>query len=227
MFNEAPLIAGFLHHLRVIAPQAELIVVDGGSADGTAILAAELADRVIRAPCGRARQMNAGAAAAKGDIFWFLHVDSELPKTAAAALRRALADERLAGGCLRLEIPRPEFIYRVTDQLGNAGVQLFRVALGDHGIFCRRAAFVMIGGYPDVPILEDAELYRKLRRVGGVQQLKPRIISSARTYERLGRYRTTATYFLILLLYMLRIPIPFLNKVYCRLHTTAPRPTTR
>ncbi len=130
-------------------------------------------------------------------------------------------NERLVGGCLRLEIPRRELIYRLTDQIGNAGVQIFRLALGDHGIFCRRAAFEAIGGYPDVPILEDAELYRKLRRVGEVRQLQPRIISSPRTYERLGRYRTTATYFLILVLYILRVPIPSLHKLYRRLHATA------
>ena len=220
VLNEAPLIANFLRHLRAVAPQAELIVVDGGSIDGTAGLAAPLSDRVLSAPRGRARQMNAGAAAARGDILWFLHVDSELPATALTAIQNALKNERLVGGCLRLEIPRRELIYRITDQLGNAGVQIFRLALGDHGIFCRRAAFEAIGGYPDVPILEDAELYRKLRRAGGVKQLKPRIISSPRTYERLGRYRTTATYFLILVLYVLRVPIPSLHKLYRRLHTT-------
>ena len=119
-----------------------------------------------------------------------------------------------------MEIPRRELIYRISDQIGNAGVQVFRIALGDHGIFCRRAAFEAIGGYPDVPILEDAELYRKLSRIGGVKQLKPRIISSARTYERLGRYSTTATYFLILALYILRVPISSLHKLYRRFHAT-------
>ena len=93
VLNEAPLIANFLQHLRAVAPRAELIVVDGGSTDGTAVLATPLADRVLGAPRGRARQMNAGAAAAHGAILWFLHVDSKLPATSLEAIGSALQND--------------------------------------------------------------------------------------------------------------------------------------
>src|SRR5947199_239484 len=83
---------------------------------------------------------------------------------------------------------------RLSDSLGNLGVSLFGFALGDHGIFCRRAAFRQVGGYPIVPILEDAELYVRLRAVGRMTQLREKIVSDPRTFERTGRYRTTAIY---------------------------------
>ncbi|MFL6531412.1 MAG: TIGR04283 family arsenosugar biosynthesis glycosyltransferase [Chthoniobacterales bacterium] len=218
VLNESELVSPFLEHVRTIAPQAELIVVDGGSSDGTPDLAAGFCDRLLRTQRGRAKQMNAGAASALGEVFWFLHVDSQLPRDAIEAIERCLTNPEIAGGCFRLEMPRRELTYRVTDALGNFGVDLFRIALGDHGIFCRRSAFDKIGGYPDVPILEDAELYRNLGKVGDVKQLKPAIRTSARSFERVGRYRTTTTYAAILALYVVGVPIPLLHKVYLRLH---------
>ena len=218
VLNEAALISPFLLHARVIAPQAEIIVVDGGSLDGTAELAEPLADRVLVVARSRAAQMNAGAAIAQGDVLWFLHVDSTLPVAAVADIARLLQNPRITGGCFRLRIQSERWIYRISDSLGNVGVDLFRLALGDHGIFCRRAAFRAIKGYREVPILEDAELYRKLRRTGRVQQLPTFIISSPRAYEKSGPIRTTITYFAILVLYLLGARIETLYAMYRRLH---------
>ena len=167
VLNEAELIAGFLRQLRDLGPNLEIIVVDGGSSDGTWSLAEPLADRVILARRGRASQMNAGAEIARGEVLWFLHADLDVPPGSVAEIESALTDPRMVGGCFRLRFPRRELIYRVSDSLGNVGVDLFGFALGDHGIFCRRAAFRQVGGYPEVPILEDAEIYRRLRRRGG------------------------------------------------------------
>jgi len=115
-----------------------------------------------------------------------------------------------------LRYPRLEWIYRVSDALGNLGVEIFGFALGDHGIFCRRSAFVRVAGYPLVPILEDAELYLRLRGVGRMKQLREKIVSDPRTFERGGRYRTTAVYFLILVLYVAGVSISRLNRIYRR-----------
>ncbi|MFN3650273.1 MAG: TIGR04283 family arsenosugar biosynthesis glycosyltransferase [Armatimonadota bacterium] len=215
--GEAEGIEAFLRHLRERAPDAEVIVADGGSTDGTPELARPLADRVVQSAPGRARQMNAGAGAASGELLWFVHADSRLPERSAAALAEALRDPRLAGGCFRLRIPRPEPVYRISDRLGNLGVDLFRIALGDHGIFCRRAVFAAVGGYPDVPLMEDAELYRRLRKHGRVRQLPLEIETSPRRYERHGPYRTTALYALILALYAAHVPLPLLARIYARL----------
>ena len=215
--NEVALIAGFLAHLREELPGAELIVVDGGSEDQTATLATRQADRVLRSPRGRAKQMNAGAAVAEGEVLWFLHADSLVPPGARVSIARAFDDPKIVGGCFRLRFPRRQWVYRVSDRLGNVAVDLFRIALGDHGIFCRRAAFARVGGYPDVPLMEDAEFYRRLRHAGRVRQLPAYIVSSPRRYEQLGPMRTTAFYLIILALYLAKVPPETLFLIYRKL----------
>jgi rSAM/selenodomain-associated transferase 2 len=216
VLDEAELIAGFLRKLRSLGANLEIIVVDGGSSDGTWSIAEPLADRMIPARCGRASQMNAGAEIARGEVLWFLHADLEAPLSSIGEIQSALSNPRNVGGCFRLRFPRRELIYRVSDSLGNVAVNLFGFALGDHGIFCRRVAFHQVGGYPEVPILEDAEIYRRLRGGGRMVQLRDKIVSNPRAFEAHGRYRTTAVYFSILALYVLGIPIRVLNRIYRR-----------
>jgi rSAM/selenodomain-associated transferase 2 len=204
--------------LRVRAPLAQIIVVDGASQDETRSIAEALADVTINAPRGRASQMNAGAAIATGEVLWFLHADSILPHSAVRGIGSALKDPGTVGGCFRLRFPSNKLVYRISDSVGNLGVQVFGFALGDHGIFCRRVAFEKSGGYPDVPILEDAEIYRRLRRSGQMRQLRAGITSSPRSYQKWGPYRTTAIYFCILVLYVLGVPIRRLYPFYQRLN---------
>jgi rSAM/selenodomain-associated transferase 2 len=214
VLNEAAIVRGFLLHLRENVPDAEIIVVDGGSADQTVPLCRGLADRVLLASRGRASQMNAGAAIARGEVLWFLHADSRLPLHATARIEKVLVRSNIVGGCFRLRFPSAKLIYRVSDSLGNIGVEIFGFALGDHGIFCRRKAFERVGGYPDVPLLEDAEIYRRLRKCGRMRQLRAEIQTSPRTYEAHGPLYTTAFYFFLLVLYVVGVPIPFLHRMY-------------
>jgi rSAM/selenodomain-associated transferase 2 len=223
VLNEARLLGEFLRHVRELGPGLEIIVVDGASSDRTLSIAQNLADRVITAARGRAAQMNAGATIARGEVLWFLHADLEVPRNSIRQITAALASPQTAGGCFRLRYPRREWIYRVGDSLGNLGVHLLGFALGDHGIFCWRSAFIRARGYPDVPILEDAELYRRLKRIGRMKQVDDWIVSDPRTFEKCGRYRTTITYFLILALYVAGVPIAWLNRIYCRFHSTSPK----
>jgi rSAM/selenodomain-associated transferase 2 len=218
VLDEARLLGDFLRQVRALSSDLEIIVADGRSRDGSVPIAESIADRVIVAPRGRASQMNAGAQIARGSVLWFLHADLKVPPNSLERIRASLTDPRTAGGYFRLRYPRREWIYRVSDSLGNVGVGLFGFALGDHGIFCRREAFIGAGGYRDVPILEDAELCRRLNRRGRMLQLPETIVSDPRTFEKCGRYRTTAIYFLILALYVLGVPIRWLNRIYRRFH---------
>ena len=223
VLDEAELIGTFLTHLRARAPAAEIIVVDGGSKDETIARSAGLADVILRAPRGRARQMNAGAAVAQGDIFWFVHADVVIPQNALVEIAAALSDEGAVGGCFRLRFPRREWVYRLSDSVGNAGVELFGFGLGDHGIFCRRAAFIATGGFPDLPLMEDAEFYRAVRRHGRMRQVSAMIVASPRKFEQHGPWRTTMYYALILALYVAGARVGVLTAIYRRLTRSGKR----
>jgi rSAM/selenodomain-associated transferase 2 len=212
--NEAAQIRPFLHSLRSRTAGSEVIVVDGGSTDGTAELAAGLCDRVITTRRGRPHQMNAGAKAAQGDILWFLHVDNEAPDDAITAITRAMRDERIAGGCFRVRITKKVWIYRIHDGLAHYVGKLLRVRCGDHGIFARRSVFEQLGGYPDVPLMEDVKLFRALHTRGEIAWLDERLLLSYRRHEQVGVYRYTFVCGFIVLLYCLGIAPVRLTKIY-------------
>ncbi|HSH39664.1 MAG TPA: TIGR04283 family arsenosugar biosynthesis glycosyltransferase [Chthoniobacterales bacterium] len=214
VLNEAKLIGPFLLHLRERAPSAELIVADGGSTDATRSTAEPLCDQLVESDSGRAHQLNAGASAAGGDVLWFLHADSEVPLGCLDDIRRAVADRRVAGGYFRINLPKTHAIYRLTDSFAHyAGIAL-RIRCGDHGFFCRRGVFVEAGGFPDVPLMEDVEFYRKLHRFGRVRAVHRRLKTSVRRYEQFGRVRVTFFYGLIATLYALGFPLRILARIY-------------
>ena len=217
VLNESALIRAFLGQLRAVAPGAEIVVVDGGSNDGTLELSAGLADRILKSSRGRARQMNAGARVARGNVFWFLHADSIIPPNALEEIEKILQEGSNVGGCFRIRLPGREWIYRVSDSVGNLGVEVFGFALGDHGIFCWRETFLKAGGFPDLPLMEDAEFYRSLRRYGKMRQSRTAIVGNQRRYEQLGRYRTTIYYAIILGLYFIGARMSTLIALYRRL----------
>ena len=167
VFNEAALIGPFLQHLRDRAPAAEIIVADGGSTDGTADLSAGLCDQLVVSECNRAMQMNAGARAAHGDMLWFVHVDAEVPWGCLDEIRRIMNDPGVTGGYFRIRLPR-NAVYRLTDSFAHYAGILLRMRCGDHGIFCRRTVFADVGGFPEVPLMEDVEFFRRLHRCGRV-----------------------------------------------------------
>ncbi len=185
VLDEAPGIEATLARLQGLRAQGhEVIVVDGGSQDDTAARSSPLADCVLVASRGRARQMNAGAAAARGDALLFLHADTALPEHAVplvrAALRRRLwgrFDVRIAG--------RPRMLRAVAAMM-NLRSRLTGIATGDQAIFVSRAAFSAVGGYPDQPLMEDIELSRRLKRLGRPACLRERAVTSGRRWEAMG-----------------------------------------
>jgi rSAM/selenodomain-associated transferase 2 len=189
--NEAANLARLLPELARGCSGAEIIVVDGGSGDGTPeVVAGQPGVRLLAGPRGRARQMNAGARAAGGDTLLFLHADTWLPDGATAAIARALAEPGVVGGRfdVRLDSPRP--MLRMVASLMNARSRLSGICTGDQGIFVRRADFEAVGGYPDIPLMEDIELSRRLKRRGRLGALRLRVTTSARKWEREGPLRT-------------------------------------
>lgn len=189
--DEADTIAAALEALAPVrAAGGEVIVVDGGSADTTDALARARADRVIAAPAGRARQMNAGAAIAVGDLLWFVHADC-VPDHAAhehllAAFRSPQCEWARFG--VRLSGQRP--LFRAIAALMNLRSRLTGIATGDQAICVRRSVFDAIGGFPDIPLMEDVALSRALRRRSGPACLPVAVTTSSRRWERRGAWRT-------------------------------------
>jgi rSAM/selenodomain-associated transferase 2 len=216
VFNEARLIRPFLEHLRERAPGAEIIVVDGASTDGTNELAAGFCDELVRSDeRSRAIQMNAGARAAGGDVFWFLHADAEAPSECLDEIDRIMRDPNVSGGYFRIRLPRPA-VYRLTDSFAHYAGLLLRMRCGDHGIFCRRTAFIDAGGFPNVPLMEDVEFFRRLRRCGRIIHSNQRIVASSRRYEAVGPMRLTFAYGIIASLYVLGVRLSTLARIYRR-----------
>ena len=177
----------------------ELIVADGDSRDATRDVAARLADTVVAAPRGRAAQMNAGAAVARGDVLLFLHADTQLPDGFADAVAQALNDPGVVGGYFAIALDAPGWRYRLTERLISGRSRLTGVATGDQAIFVRRAIFQALGGFAPLPLMEDIDLMRRLRHSGRVAALPERVVSSARRWERNGFWRT------VLLMWTLRL----------------------
>src|SRR5437899_3119679 len=222
VFNEAPLIRPFLRHLRERATGAEIIVAECGSTDGTADLASGFCDQLVLSKRNRAIQMNTGAGVAHGDILWFVHVDAEIPWGCLNEIERIMDDPNVAGGFFRIRLPQAS-IYRLTDSFAHYAGILLRMRCGDHGIFCRRTAFLDMGGFPEVPLMEDVEFFRRLRRHGEVRYSRKRILASPRRYETIGRARLTLAYGFIVTLYIFGIPLSKLASIYertcCKRHT--------
>src|SRR6266699_6345728 len=225
VYNEAQLIRSFLQHFRERAPEAEVIVADGGSSDGTPDLATGLCNQTVVGERNRAAQMNLGACAASGDVLWFVHVDAEVPKECLAEIARVLDDRTVAGGYFRIRLP-PDPVYRLTDTFAHYAGLLLRMRCGDHGMFCRRTAFVNVGGFPEVPLMEDVEFFRRLHRYGRVAHSAKRIVVSPRRYEAIGPARLTFAYGFIATLYIFGIPPSMLAPIYERTCCAAQSRTT-
>lgn len=197
--NEA---AGIEAALAALAPLrqrgAEVIVADGGSADDTPARARPLADRVIDAPRGRARQMNAGAESAQGDVLLFLHADTRLPEAADRLIAQALADGR-DWGRFDVAIEGRHPLLPAVAALMNLRSRLSGIATGDQALFVRRASFAACGGFPDLPLMEDIALSRLLKRSGPPACLRARVRTSGRRWDEQGFGRT------VLLMWRLRL----------------------
>jgi rSAM/selenodomain-associated transferase 2 len=215
VLDDAEELDRLLPHLRVECADAEIIVVDGGSRDRTAQVArAWPRVRYLASNPGRARQMNAGARVAQGDVLLFLHADTRLPPGGTAAIARALEDPAVAGGRFDVCFASPRRTFRVIAAFMNWRSRLTGIATGDQAIFVRRGVFEALGGYPDIPLMEDVELSARLKRCGRIRCLRERVTTSPRKWEREGILRTIVLMWALRFLYALRVDPARLHRLY-------------
>lgn len=199
VLNEAARIEDALTALQPLRRRGhEIIVVDGGSTDKTVELAAPLADQVLTAMRGRARQMNAGAAKASGNVLLFLHADTRLPPDADQFVEVALAPG-LIWGRFDVQFDTDDRLLRLVAWSMNLRSRLSGVATGDQAIFIKRESFETIGGYPEIDLMEDLALSDKLLKRARPVCLRVKVTTSARRWQERGRIRT------ILLMWWLRL----------------------
>ena len=198
--NEADCIAETLAALGPARRRGtEVIVVDGGSHDDTVERATAAADTVISASRGRAIQMNAGAVRARGEILLFLHADTRPPEQLDGLIIDGLNRAGRSWGRFDVTIGGTHLLLRVVQAMMNFRSRVTGIATGDQGIFVTRTLFTAAGGYPEIPLMEDIELSKRLKRFAPPLCLKHRIVTSGRRWERNGVVRT------ILLMWRLRL----------------------
>ena len=214
MLNEGSAIADTLAALRSGAPNAEIIAVDGGSIDQSVDVARKLADRIVAAARGRARQMNAGAALGTGEFLAFVHADTRVPSSFEKDILDAFQESDVVGGRFDVELDDPSFAYRLMGNLIRLRSRITRTATGDQAIFVRRSVFQALGGFPDFDLCEDLDFSRRLKRAGRVACLHSRVTTSARRWQRDGLVRTVLRMWAIRALYLLGVPPSRLKQIY-------------
>lgn len=198
--NEEARIEESLRSLQGVE-DVEIIVVDGGSEDRTADLARRCGARVIISPRGRAAQMNAGAAAARGEILLFLHGDTKLPPDFALQTRRVAAQPNFAAGAFRLRIEGRRRGFRIIEAVANFRAKQLQTPYGDQALFVKADRFAEMKGFPQMPIMEDFEFVRRARRRGRILIAPADAVTSGRRWIKLGLWRTTLLNWLMVAAY--------------------------
>jgi rSAM/selenodomain-associated transferase 2 len=215
VLNEAEALVETLSALQPLRKAGhEVIVVDGGSADGSAALSEPFADRVIRSLRGRSRQMNAGASIAEGDVLLFLHGDSLLPEGSDGLIQRGMRTTGKLWGHFDVRLSGRHLLLRAVEALMNLRSRASGIATGDQGIFVRRDIFAAAGGFPEIDLMEDITLSRRLKKYGPPLCLRQRVLTSSRRWEKNGILRTVFLMWSLRLAYFLGADSTRLARIY-------------
>jgi rSAM/selenodomain-associated transferase 2 len=200
VLNEEDMITPFLDHLAQLQGPFELLIVDGESSDATRARIQQYASQfpaplhLLSAPAGRSGQMNTGAAAARGEILLFLHVDCRIPPDSLRVITRACTEQGVCGGAFTHSFGEPGLFPAVIGLLVNRCTAYTRTFFGDFGIFLQRDVFFRAGGFELIPFCEDLEFCRSVRKYGRMKQINRDIRSSPRRFHRIGRVKLSAVY---------------------------------
>lgn len=214
VFNEEKNIPKILKHLQSYRDAGhEVVVVDGSSTDNTLMLAHDGADAVIVSQRGRALQMNNGAAVATGDVLLFLHADTFLPENALALISDIAARNNFWGR-FDVRLSSDHFIYRVIEWFINKRSALTSIATGDQAIFIERKLFDALGGFPEIPLMEDVSLSIRLKKITPPLCLKQQVITSSRRWEVNGVLSTVLLMWKLRFYYFLGVSPERLKQLY-------------
>ncbi|AFZ22491.1 glycosyl transferase [Cylindrospermum stagnale PCC 7417] len=180
----------------------EVIVVDGGSTDDTVKIAQSLGVKVISSPTGRARQMNAGALVANGDILLFLHGDTRLPAGFDQMIRTALQQPKVVAGAFTLRIDASRWGLRLVESGVKWRSHFWQMPYGDQAIFLTKKVFQQIGNFPELPIMEDFELIKRLKTFGKITIIPVPVTTSARRWLQKGIFQTTLLNQIVIIAYL-------------------------
>jgi rSAM/selenodomain-associated transferase 2 len=209
VFQEQDLINEAIERIRGLASgaTAEIIVVDGGTEAETLAVVRDDDVKRIASERGRGKQMNEGAAAAKGDVLLFLHVDTQLPPDGLQRITSLMEEARFSAGAFDLAISATGLSYRIIERAASLRSRLTGIPYGDQAIFVRRNCFMSLGGYKEMPIMEDVDLMRRVRRDGRrIGFIREKVRTSARRWEKEGVVRCTCRNWTIMMLYLLGVP---------------------
>ncbi len=215
VLNEADNLPDLLGPLQPFRGRGlEVILVDGGSHDQGPQRAGALVDRLLQSPPGRARQMNAGADAARGSLLWFMHADVRFAAGAIEELLRIQVQESPGWGFFPVRLVGRHWLLPLIARFMNRRSALTAVATGDHGIFVERRLFYEIGGYAPIPLMEDIALSKALRRRGRPRRPQSQLVVSGRRWERNGAWRTLLLMWLLRFLYVVGVSPQRLHRLY-------------
>ncbi len=210
--NEAANLSTCLKSIRTHLPGCELIVVDANSADGSAQIAAEIADQVIQSVRGRGAQCRAGSDAANGALLIFLHADSELQTGALASVVGAFSSSNVRAATFQIQFRAPQRRYRFLESCSRLDSIL--TTYGDQGLIVRRDFYSALGGIPALPLFEDVAFFRRIRQQSKIVKLSSLVVTSARRFQRLGFWRTHLVNSVLICGYMLGVSPARLHRIY-------------
>jgi rSAM/selenodomain-associated transferase 2 len=218
VLNEKELIRPFFNHLNQLEGDFELILVDGGSSDGTIneinkerdVLKHKL--QLLKTHQGRGHQMNKGASTAKGDILLFLHIDCKLEIDAIPTIEKEVERQNIVGGGMIQAFSNTDDFLKFVSNFGNMRARVTKTFFGDFGIFLKKDVFEKIGGYDDIPFLEDVEICYKAKKVGKLEQIDRVIYTSPRRFKTQGNIKISIIFSITLMLNIIGYRPKFLIK---------------